>query len=145
MTKLKKLAASLVAVASIGAIGITSFASYSYGKTHKDAIASKTSQAFDLSKHTYAGNDIGANDIHVTAPSRVDYYLELYVDSGFLGIYNQYGLPMACDTEVLGGYGWWDSVRSDGGSSNAHLRIERTDSSTTTLGGYVSSRARTWS
>lgn len=144
MTKLKKAAAALAAVVCIGAVGITSFASYSYGSTFKDTITSKTSQAFDLSNHSYKGNDIGATDIHVTAPSRVDYYLELYVDSGFLGIYNQFGSAMECDTEILGGYGWWESVRSDGGTSNAHLRVDRTDSSTTTLGGYISSRARTW-
>lgn len=144
MTKLKKAVAAIAAAACLGAVGITSFASYSYGKGMKDTISSKTSKAFDLSNHTYTGNDIGASDINVTAPSRVDYYLELYVDSGFLGIYNQYGSPVACDTEILGGFYWWDSVRSDGSSSKAHLRIERTDSSTTTLGGYITSQARTW-
>ena len=144
MSKLKQYVATLAAVATVGALSVGAFASYTYGSIFKDTITSKTSQAFDLGTHSYTGNDIGANNIHVTAPSRVDYYLELYVDSGFLGIYNQYGSSVACDTEVLGGHYWWDSVRSDGGTSKARLRIDRTDSSTTSLGGYVESRARTW-
>lgn len=144
MTKLKKLAATLIAVASIGALGITSFAEYSYNSKFEDTITSKTSSKFDLLTHSYVGNDIGATDINVTAPTRVDYNLFLYVNNGFLGAYEQYGSAMKCDTVVLGGYGWWNSVRSDNGTSNAHLRIERTDSSTTTLGGYIESKARTW-
>ena len=130
MGKLKKIVATLVAVATVGALSVGAFASYTYGTIFKDTITSKTSQAFDLGTHSYTGNDIGANNIHVTAPSRVDYYLELYVDSGFLGIYNQYGSSVECDT--------------DGGTSKARLRIDRTDSSTTSLGGYVESRTRTW-
>ena len=60
MGKLKKIVATLVAVATVGALSVGAFASYTYGTIFKDTITSKTSQAFDLGTHSYTGNDIGA-------------------------------------------------------------------------------------
>lgn len=48
MGKLKKIVATLVAVATVGALSVGAFASYTYGTIFKDTITSKTSQAFEF-------------------------------------------------------------------------------------------------
>ena len=136
------------AIAAVGILGslmaIPAYAEYSYTPEFYDQIESKTTQGFDLNNHVYSGNDIGANNIRVTAPSRVNYLLELYVRN-FWGVYPKYGPSVNCDTDNLGGYYWWEGVSSDGGSNTAHLRIWRHEGTDgTALGGGVYSQGRTW-
>lgn len=139
------IVSAIAAVSVLGSLmAIPAYAEYSYGREFKDVIESKTTQGFDLSNHVYSGNDIGANNIQITAPSRVNYWLELYVKN-WLGVYPKWGPSVICDTDNLGGYYWWEGVSSDAGSNTAHLRIWRHEGTDgTALGGYVLSQGRTW-
>lgn len=142
---MKSFIASVIATVGIfgSLMAIPAYADYSYDRIYKDDIDSLTYQGFDLDTHTYCGNDIGANKIHVTAPTRVDYLLELYVRN-FWGAYAKYGPSVTCDTVNLDGWCWWEGVSPDAGSNSARLRIWRPNGGSTPLGGFVESQGRTW-
>lgn len=141
-----KLIISIATTASIvtGLLSVPAYASYAYGVQYKDTITSTTKDYYDLPQHNYIGNDIGASYIYVTAPRNVKYYLSLY-QRNFIWSKRLSNTDFICQTAGLGGSCYWNSISSNEGSTSAYISITRVDrSNTTTLGGYIKSRARTW-
>ncbi len=141
-----KLISSIAVSAGIvaGLLTFSVYAKYYYGTEFRDKIPSVTTDYYDLPEHNYIGNDIGASYIYVTAPSNVKYYLSLHKHNLFWNdkISN---IEYECQTAGLGGSCYWNSISSNGKGTTAYISITRDNrSNTTTLGGYIKSRARTW-
>lgn len=141
-----KLIISIATATSIitGLLSVPAYASYVYGVEYNDNITSTTKDYYDLPQHNYIGNDIGASYIYVTAPRNVKYYLSLY-QRNFIWSHRLSDTDFICQTAGLGGSFYWNSISSNEGNTPAYISITRVDrSNTTTLGGYIKSKTRTW-
>lgn len=133
---------SIIILAIMMAVPVSAY--YAYGAEKEFNIPSTTSPSFYVAQSTYAGNDIGAVYIGITAPSRVDYTLSLYVRNAF-NKYEKKGVSFVAATTGLGGSCWWDSINSNGGSCTAKILIQRTVSTNnTTMSGSITTQTRTW-
>ena len=145
--KIKFIASIAVAMLTMcGLFSISAYAEYVYSTVNHDDIPSVTADYYDLPAYNYTGNDIGASRIHVTAPpnTNVAYYLSLYRHGWF---WNERlsDIDYPCQTAGLDGACYWDSINTNGGTTNAYISLTRYDrNNKVTLGGYIESRTRTW-
>lgn len=140
--KSKFIASTIAMILVISSLlGLYVYANWAYGVTYTDNVSTVDDQ--ELGRHPHSQRDIGASYIYVTAPTNQSYQLYLYTRTW--GLYYREDVTVPCQTAGLGGSYFWENANPDMISNKyAYIKIDKTSSGNTSLGGYIRSTSRTW-